>query len=250
MTNPIRHPLAAAAADLVVGVRCAGCEAPGLLLCDACRARLRPRARRCPPDPCPSALLEPEPVVPWCAATYADVVRRVLIEFKEQRRDGLAAPLAGLLYAAIRAAIRDPPAAGWTLVPVTSRRATVRSRGYDAVLVLTRLVAARLRRHGHDVLVCRALRHRRSVADQAGLTADQRRRNLDGALRSTVRSWPPERRVVVVDDVITTGATLSAAVRALREEGATVDRAAVVAATPRLPDSSRRVAVAASGGDA
>lgn len=181
--------------------------------------------------------------MPWCAAPYADVTRRVLIEFKEQRRDGLAEPLARLLSASLDAAIgQSPGAAGWTLVPMASRRATVRARGYDPVLVLARLAAARLRRRGRDVVVTRALRHRRRVADQAGLSAEQRFRNLDGALRAVVTHWPPGRRAIVVDDVITTGATLSAAVRALREAGATVDRAAVVAATPRHPGPARRVA--------
>lgn len=204
------------------------------MLCAACRAALRPRTRRCPPDPCPDGLLLPEPVTPWCAAPYADVARRVLLEFKEYRRDGLAEPLADLLVAALVAATAQPPAStGWTLVPMASRRASVRARGYDAVLLLSRIAAARLRRRGEDVVVSRALRHRRRVADQAGLGAEQRYRNLDGALRSVVRRWPAGRQVVVVDDVVTTGATLSAAVRALRDSGAEVRRAVVVAATPR-----------------
>lgn len=245
MRNPLRHPLAAAAADLVIGMRCAGCGVPGPLLCDSCRVALAPRVRRCLPDPCPPALLEPVPVSPWCAAPYTDVTRRVLIEFKEQRRDGLAGPLAQLLCAAVDAAIGESPGArGWTLVPMASRRATVRARGYDPVLVLTRLAAGWLRRRGRDVVVTRALRHRRRVADQAGLSAEERFRNLDGALRAAVTRWPARRGVVVVDDVLTTGATLSAAVRALREAGAPVDRAAVVAATPRHGGSPRRVASA------
>ncbi|MGH3358524.1 MAG: ComF family protein [Nocardioidaceae bacterium] len=243
MTNLRRHPLAAAAGDLVIGNRCAGCAAPGLQLCSECLAALAPRTRRCWPDPCPGVLVAPPPVTPWCAAAYAAVTRRVLIEFKENRRDGLAKPLARLLTAALAAAMAQPPASkGWILVPMPSRRATVRTRGYDAVMLLARIAAGQLRRDGHDVVVTRSLRHRRRVADQAGLNAQQRHDNLDGALRGVVRRWPAGRQAIAVDDVITTGATLSAAVHALREAGADIRRAAVVAATPRETSPGRRAA--------
>ncbi|UYM04047.1 ComF family protein [Solicola gregarius] len=237
--------LSAAAADLVVGMRCAGCGLPGLQLCQTCRQALRPRARSCWPDPCPPELLTPTPVPPWCAAAYAGVVRAVLLEYKERGRDGLAEPLAGLLVAALRGLFAtEASPGGWTLVPMASRRATVRSRGYDGVLLLSRIAARRLRGSGHDVLVTRSLRHRRRVADQAGLNATQRRENLDGALRSVVGRWSRRRAVVVVDDVVTTGATAAAAVSALRDSGAPVVGAAVLAATPRRPG---RVSLSAAG---
>lgn len=76
-----------------------------------------------------------------------------------------------------------------------------------------------------------ALEHRRRVADQAGLTAADRAANLSGALqaRYDLRGL----RLIVVDDVITTGATLAEAARALRAAGAEVTAAAVIAATAR-----------------
>lgn len=77
----------------------------------------------------------------------------------------------------------------------------------------------------------RALEHRRRVADQAGLSASDRAANLSGAMRA--RFDLSGRRVIVLDDVITTGATLAEAARALREAGAEVSAAAVVAATAR-----------------
>lgn len=234
--------LAAAAADLVVGMRCAGCELPGLQLCAHCRAALRPDPRRCWPDPCPQGLLDPTPVTPWCSAAYAGVVRAVLLQYKERGRDGLAGPLCGLLTASLQAVLAtEPSVGGWTVVPMASRRQTVRARGYDGVLLLARLAAGRLRRQGYDVRVRRALRHRRTVADQAGLSATQRWENLDGALRIVGSRWSPERKVIVVDDVVTTGATLAAATRALREAAAPVVGAAVLAATPRQSGRASRV---------
>jgi phosphoribosyl transferase-like protein len=77
----------------------------------------------------------------------------------------------------------------------------------------------------------RALIHRRGVADQAGLSATERATNLRGALYSPLDLTG--HRVIVVDDVLTTGATLTEATRALREAGAEVPVCAVIAATQR-----------------
>ncbi|MGI5232974.1 phosphoribosyltransferase family protein [Actinoallomurus sp. CA-142502] len=84
---------------------------------------------------------------------------------------------------------------------------------------------------GAGIVCVRALRHRRRVADQAGLSAMDRALNLTGAMESRLDLGG--RRVIVVDDVITTGATLAEAARALRAAGADVRASAVIAATQR-----------------
>lgn len=84
---------------------------------------------------------------------------------------------------------------------------------------------------GAPVVCVQALQHRRRVADQAGLNASDRAANLAGALQA--RFDLRGQRVIVVDDVITTGATLAEAARALRAAGAEVPAAAVIAATSR-----------------
>ncbi|MEU9016312.1 phosphoribosyltransferase family protein [Actinomadura sp. NPDC048394] len=90
----------------------------------------------------------------------------------------------------------------------------------------------RLRAGGVPVVAVGGLRQCRRVADQAGLGAKARRDNLSGALEAVGRAPLAGRRVVLVDDVITTGASLAEAARALRAAGADVVAAATVAATP------------------
>lgn len=86
-----------------------------------------------------------------------------------------------------------------------------------------------------QVTVVAALRHVRRVADQAGLDARGRAANLAGALAVRREAQPrlEGRPVVLVDDVLTTGATLAEAARALSSAGVSVCAGAVLAATPR-----------------
>jgi predicted amidophosphoribosyltransferase len=194
----------AALLDLALPVHCAGCGAAGQALCRACRT-VRPV----------HVALDGLPVV--AAAPYADGLRTALIAYKERGRRDLARPLAALLAAAV--ARLDTP--GALLVPVASSAAARRARGGDHVARLARRCGP----------TATPLRLARSVRDSAGLDSAARAANLAGAMLAE----RPRRgaRAVLVDDIVTTGATLREATRALRAAGWTVTGAVVVAATAR-----------------
>lgn len=151
-------------------------------------------------------------------ARYEESVRTALIAFKERRRHDLTRPLAAVLFAAL--AQRPPNTRDAVLVPVPSSPSARRSRGGDHVLRLARATG---------VPVCPALRLNRAVRDSAGLGLEARAANLAGAMLARVAR---PRRAYLVDDIVTSGATLLEAARALRAAGWRVEGAAVVAATP------------------
>jgi ComF family protein len=203
-------PLLADAFAYVFPVACAGCGAEGRALCRDCAPSLAVRLRT-----------EPHAFAPVTAALdYEGVARAVLLALKEQGRSGLATPLAEPFAAAVTAALAATPDAVVAAVP--SSRAARRRRGFEPV----RLLASRA-----GIRLTPLFRPARPHAVQKGLGVAERARNLDGvfALARPVGGI----RVLLVDDVVTTGATLAGAAGVLRAGGAEVVGAAVLAATPR-----------------
>ncbi|MFG2729696.1 ComF family protein [Streptomyces canus] len=105
------------------------------------------------------------------------------------------------------------------LVPVPSARRAVRARGHDPARRIALVAAGELRRSGMSARVVAVLRQRRRVADQSGLNSRQRLDNLAGALTVVPGGGRllAEGLVVLVDDLMTTGASLTEAARAVRE---------------------------------
>jgi predicted amidophosphoribosyltransferase len=231
--------------DLALPSECAGCGLLPGLLCGNCVAALAAPARPAWPRPSPAGLPPP-----WAVAGYDGPVRATLLAHKEQGRAALAGPLGGALACSVRAALASTEddgtprellpasrAARVVLVPMPSRRGAVRERGRDPTLAIARQAARKLCGEGGDVSVRPVLRMASAVQDQSGLDAQARTANLRGAVllpdRSAAQLSHDGPRVVLVDDIITTGASLAAAAVTLRRTGIEIVGAALVAATRR-----------------
>jgi ComF family protein len=188
-----------------LGPGCSVCGEPfpglaGGLPCDACR--------RTPP---PYAFAR-------AVAPYRDGMREAIHALKYEGRPVLAAPLGRLLAEAGGPRLPAPPAE-WAdgLVPVPLHPARLAERGFNQAELLATPCAARWRLP----VLGRALIRSRPTLPQTDLAAAARRANVRDAFRVPRPSEVRGRRLLLVDDVLTTGATVGSAARALRAAGAT-----------------------------
>jgi predicted amidophosphoribosyltransferase len=201
-------------ADFVFASVCAGCGAAGTALCASCEAELAPRVLRPRSD-----------VVPLRAGLAFDgVAASVLRAVKEDGQTSLIRTLRPALAAAVDdlCAGASAPRRIDVVVPVPTTRAAFRRRGYRVPEILAR---------GTGIPMLRTLSSARRVRDQRGLGARERRINLAGGLIASRAGGGAS--ALIVDDVITTGATCAEAARALGAAGFTVVGAVAVAATLR-----------------
>ncbi|MCP2258687.1 putative amidophosphoribosyltransferases [Streptoalloteichus tenebrarius] len=209
--------------DLLVPACCAGCGVAGVSWCPDCHGAFgRPHPVHRPP-----LVRGPEA---YAVGAYEGVARSAVLAYKERGRRDLADPLGAALAAALPLLPRAGPARDgvWWLVPVPSRGAAARRRGGDHVRRLATRCAAHLALSGRPAVVASGLRLARGVVDAVGLDAAGRVANLAGRVRPRPGGLPPPGTpVVLLDDVITTGATAAAGVAALRSVGVPV--AAVLA---------------------
>lgn len=185
--------------DLIIPQRCAGCAAPATAWCTWC-ARTLGR---------PVPVSRPGLSGAYALAGYRGPARGAVLAYKERGRADLADHLARALAAAV-VSIRAGPV---VLVPAPSRPAAARSRGGQHMTTVARRCAANL----PEATVVPALRLDGRAADSVGLDARARAANLLGRLRPDPRHpVPPGVPAIVLDDVITTGATATACLAALK----------------------------------
>ncbi|TFD24097.1 ComF family protein [Cryobacterium sp. TMS1-13-1] len=232
MSHRLRDHLTAAALDAwaaLLPTSCSGCGAADRALCAACRLALLPAVHPVTRDD----------VRIWSALNYEGVARHVIAAYKDNGRTDAAAALAAPLRAAIVAALVAAPSlpaptlpalsrvapgpAGIELVTIPSSRQAWRARGYHPVDALL---------HRAGLHPAPLLAQRGVVSDQVGLGRAERAANKDHSLMA--RHPLNGVAVILVDDIVTTGATLLEARRAVLAAGGTVVGLATLAETRRL----------------
>jgi predicted amidophosphoribosyltransferase len=215
--------------ELLAPTRCAGCDLPGTLLCDACIAALPSIAgtEACPRCGAPDAARHCAECdgrdfafeLARCAGVFAHPLSRAVVLFKDSGERRLAPVLGGL---AASAAGCDWIRWAEAVVGVPASSAAVLRRGFDHGALLADEVASRLGVPRLDTLTCE------SRGDQRRLGREARAANVAAAVCARPGAEVPS-RILLVDDVLTTGATLDAAARALLVSGAESVRALTVA---------------------
>jgi ComF family protein len=223
--------------DLIFPPRCVGCQARGAWLCAACDAQIAAKRR---PIPCPHGA--PATFCPRCmqgvehlagvrvAGEYSHPLKTAIWALKFHGKRQCAGALGHLLARLWR---MGPPMAAEGIVTIPMPRDRERQRGYNQAALLARACARELRLPFWE----RALHRTRAAPIQHGLSALERRANVVGlfACDSHAAELVTGRSVIIVDDVLTTGATLNAAAQALRAAGA-VTVWGLVLARPHLHD--------------
>jgi ComF family protein len=208
--------------DLAFPARCPGCGREGPPICAACAPALDARLELPAGIPIglPSDVPPPLLQLEWCAP-FGGLVRRALHEIKYSGETRLATPLGE----AIARRWRRVAAGGDVLVPVPVHAERARRRGYDQAELLARAAACAL-----DLPCAPILERVRASTAQFDLDRATRATNVRGAFRlrprPTGKPGTPSaqplagRWIVLVDDVVTTGATLSACAEPLLAAGA------------------------------
>lgn len=191
--------------DLLLPTRCALCRRLGSAICSDCALSVMNDSHR----------VYRGDLIGLTASSYGTDQSLLLHRFKEEGQTSLTSYLAGALVEPLRKLCEEFPAP--VLVPIPSARANYLKRGYRP----TRLLAKSVRRlAGVKCEVVDGLSFDREVKDQAGLDSGARGANLRGAM--SANSAFAGRRVILFDDVVTTGSTILEAARAVRAVGGEV----------------------------
>jgi predicted amidophosphoribosyltransferase len=198
-------------AELIFPSRCIGCSQLGISICSTCRkswhSHIYHRTIK--------VLDTSYPVI--SAIEYSPIASRVLLRAKEANQEAADQLLVNAVSHSLRYFLKN---FGFgDLVAIPSRRSATRKRGRDFMQEITGSVAK-----NESIKSLQILQHQRAVRDQSQLNSQQRRRNVEGAFSTSfnLAEAPGSGNIgplIIVDDLVTTGATLAEAIRALRTAG-------------------------------
>lgn len=184
--------------ELIFPTRCIGCGILGLSLCSRCRRQWNPHIYR----------RTVSGLIIYSAIPYSPIAQKVVLGAKESGYRICDDLMIEALSHSLKYFLREQGAA--TVVPIPSKQSAQRKRGRDFIATMTSQL---------DVVSHSALRMTKRVRDQSQLSVDQRARNLAGAFE--VFSLP-QGDVILIDDIVTSGATLLEARRAFARRGVRV----------------------------
>jgi predicted amidophosphoribosyltransferase len=206
--------------ELLFPIHCFGCRAIGIEVCSKCRKFWNPHFY----------VQTIEELKIYSAIRYSPVARSILLGAKENSYaiadelmiDALLNCLHRLPSQVLRKA---------TLIPIPGSKRAIRKRGRDFISDLTKEVSLR-----SGVPMVSGIYIERRLLDQSGLSAVDRKRNINGAFAFDKTVQKIDGEILLVDDLVTTGATLLEAKRALNKSGFSVNRAitACVAQTSNI----------------
>ena len=208
-------------ADLVLARACAGCESPGTLLCEICWAHLT------------RGVIEhdlPDGATALASTPYLGVGRGVIIAHKEHGCHALT-PMLGILLARAVTSLTAEPV---TLVPIPPHAHSLAVRGTDPLADIVGATVRCLRSIGQAAARESLLARAREGGSVKKLDRAARRESIESSFAVVSRRPQHRGHLIVVDDVITTGTTITEARRALERGGLAVLGAAAVASTPLL----------------
>ena len=188
--------------EIIFPVRCLGCSALGLEICSQCRSKWNPHIYR--------SWSRTSPYFPiFSSIQYSTVASKVLLAAKENNIKLADDLLVQALQRSFHFCAKERGVG--VLVPIPSRHAVARSRGRQFITELSLRLSK-----GTGIETIEMLSHIRKVRDQSSLDAKQRLVNIEGSMKSL--RYLSE-KVILVDDLVTTGATIHEGARALRENG-------------------------------